>query len=267
VTLDPDLARRLRAAGVDPTALGDPREAFMRLHDRFGLRATLLDRYAIEAATRGISVDELDDDLRARVTADVIALHEPGWEVIAGSDRSRSDPVEVVDYDPAWATVFDRWRGRLLHELGGVAVRLDHVGSTAVPGLAAKPVIDVQVSVHRIEEEAAYVPSIERAGVAFRSRDTQHRYFRPAGDLPRDVQVHVCEAGSRWERQHLLFRDYLRSRPSVRDAYGRLKRELAARHRHDRIAYNEAKTDFILDAMAHAEAWAGEMGWRVEAPA
>ncbi len=264
MTLDDALARRLRAVGVDPINPGDAREAFLRLHDRYGQRATLLDRYALEAAARGVRVDELDEQLRASVTADVIALHEPGWEIIDGSDRSRADPVEVVEYDPEWPARFESWRRRLHAALGSLTTRIEHVGSTAVPGLAAKPIIDVQVSVPDVADEPAYVPAIERAGAAFRSRDMRHRYFRPAGGLPRDVQVHVCSAGSGWERQHLLFRDYLRAVVAARDAYARLKRELSARHRLDRIAYNEAKTDFILDAMADAEAWADRTAWMVE---
>ncbi len=253
--MDPDLAERLRAAGVEPAAPGDPAVAWARLHLRFGPRATLLDRYALEAAARGVGVADLDEALRSRLTLEVLEAHEPGFEVIAGSDRSVRDPIEVVDYDPSWPARFDAWRGRLLRELGAMARRIDHVGSTAVPGLAAKPVIDVQVSVPDVVDERAYVPAIERAGVAFRNRDDEHRYFRPAGDRPRDVQVHVCSAGSGWERRHLLFRDFLRTDAATRAAYGELKRGLAARYRDDRIAYNEAKTGFILDAMERAEAW------------
>jgi GrpB-like predicted nucleotidyltransferase (UPF0157 family) len=78
------------------------------------------------------------------------------------------------------------------------------------------------------------------------------------------VQVHVCCAGSSWERAHLLFRDFLRADEGLRGAYAALKRDLAARYRHDRIAYNEAKTSFILDAVSRAEAWAAETGWTVE---
>jgi GrpB-like predicted nucleotidyltransferase (UPF0157 family) len=144
-----------------------------------------------------------------------------------------------------------------VEELGDRATRIEHVGSTAVPGLAAKPIIDIQVSVEDIDDEAAYVPAIERVGIAFRARDREHRYFRPGGDRPRDVQVHVCGAGSEWERVHVLFRDFLRADAAAREAYRLLKLDLAARYRDDRIAYNEAKTSFILNALERAEAWAG----------
>jgi GrpB-like predicted nucleotidyltransferase (UPF0157 family) len=261
--VDPDLVRRLRAAGADPDRL-DPRDAFARLHAREGQRATLLDRYALEAASRGVAVDDLPDALRAELQAEVLRLHIPGWELVAGSDRARQDPIEVVAYDPAWPERYARWRRRLQQELGKTALRIEHIGSTAVPGLAAKPIIDVQVIVPDVDDEAAYVPAIARAGIALRARDPEHRYFRPDGDRPRDVQVHVYRAGSAWERAHLLFRDFLRADAAARDAYAALKRDAAARYRHDRIAYNEAKSSFILDALARAEAWAAARGWTVE---
>jgi GrpB-like predicted nucleotidyltransferase (UPF0157 family) len=253
--VEPDLAARLRGVGLDPAAPGDPGEAWHRLHERFGPRATLIDRYALEAAARAVPVEDLAPELRERVTREVLEAHEPGFEIIASSGRARRDPIEVVDYDPAWPARFEIWRERLARALGPVARRIDHVGSTSVPGLAAKPVIDVQLSVPDVRDEAAYVPRIERAGVGFRSRDDQHRYFRPTGDRPREVQIHVCTVGSPWERRHLLFRDFLRADVDTRDAYAALKRELAARYRHDRIAYNESKTGFILDAIERAEAW------------
>jgi GrpB-like predicted nucleotidyltransferase (UPF0157 family) len=77
------------------------------------------------------------------------------------------------------------------------------------------------------------------------------------------MQVHVCAAGSSWERNHLLFRDFLRARPEAAAEYARLKTELAARHRDDRLAYTDAKTDFILDTLEAAGAWAGRTGWAV----
>ncbi len=263
--MNPDLERRLRAAGADPDRL-DPRDAFARLHAREGQLATLLDRYALEAASRGVTVDELPEELRPDLQAEVLRLHVPGWELVAGSERAQQDPIEVVDYDPAWPGRFERWRQRLGEELGEAATGIEHIGSTAVPGLAAKPIVDVQVVVPDVDDEPAYVPAIERAGVAFRARDPEHRYFRPDGDRPRDVQVHVYRAGSSGARAHLLFRDFLRADAAARDAYAALKRDLAARYRHDRIAYNEAKSHYILDALSAAEGWAAAGGWQAGGP-
>jgi GrpB-like predicted nucleotidyltransferase (UPF0157 family) len=263
VTVDPILSERLSAIGVDPRRLGDPGDTWRKLRARYGPLITLGDRYALEAAHRRVAPRDLPQDVRSRLTAEVLAVQFPGLQFVAGSERSIRDPVEVVSYDVDWPHRFAAWRERLRAALRGVAVRVEHVGSTAVPGLASKPVIDIQVSVASVADEATYVDAIERSGVALRSREPGHRYFRPSGDLPRDVQIHVCEAGSAWERDHILFRDYLRAHPEVRDAYGRLKLKLAEDYREDRIAYTDAKTAFILDALDAASQWAEETGWRL----
>ncbi|HXG76114.1 MAG TPA: GrpB family protein [Gaiellaceae bacterium] len=259
--------RRLRAllaeVGLDPDAFGDPAAAFARLHARFGRRATLVDRYALEAAARGTDPDALDRETRARLAREVIPQQLPGWEVVEAAGRTAPDAIAIVPYREEWASGFAEWRGRLQAALGATAVRVEHVGSTAVPGLPAKPVLDVQVSVGDLEDEASYVPAIEELGVALRSRDAEHRYFRPAGDRPRDVQIHVCASASAWEREHLLFRDFLRADPAARAAYARLKLQLAGRYRDDRLAYNEAKPGFVLDRLEEARAWAERIGWTV----
>jgi GrpB-like predicted nucleotidyltransferase (UPF0157 family) len=263
IPLDPQLVRRLRDVGLDPTDFGDPRHAWQRLHDRFGRRVTLVDRYALEAAHRGVAPDQLDREERASLTREVLAAQYPGMEFTTRSGRPVPDPVDVSPYQHEWAAAFEAWRTRLSEALGETAVRIEHVGSTAVPGLDAKPVVDIQVSVDDVDDEARYVPAIDALGVALRFREPGHRYFRPAGELPRTVQIHVCEAGGEWERDHLLFRDYLRAHPEARAAYARLKREFAERYRDDRLAYNEGKTGFILDVLDEARAWADRTGWRL----
>lgn len=265
MSLAPGLRHRLETVGVDLEDLGDPQVAWARLHERYGRRATLLDRYALEAAQRGVAAHELEPELRARLTVEVLRLHDPEWKLVEGSERVQRDPVEVVAYEPSWAIRFDEWRDRLRDGLGGVARRIDHIGSTAVCGLDAKPVVDIQVTVDDPSDEASYVPVIEELGVSLRLREGEgHRYFRPARASKRTVQIHVCQSGSEWERTHLLFRDFLRVEPDVREAYASLKRELAHRYRDDRIAYTEGKTGFILDTMQEAYRWAEETGWRVD---
>lgn len=164
--------------------------------------------------------------------------------------------VVLAEPDPAWPARFEEIRNRLVLALGDVAVRVDHVGSTSIPGIPAKPIIDVQVSVPALEDEDAYRPAIESLGWPMRSREPGHRYFRDPGHEPRRVQVHVCEAASDWERDHLLFRDYLRANPKRAAAYGELKRALADLYPSDRLAYTEAKTPFIRETVALAEDWA-----------
>jgi len=262
--MDPELRRRLAQAGVDPDDIGDPAEAWRRLAVTFGLRATLLDRYALEAEARGLAVEDLPPADRGRMTREVLAARDPQLKLIG---PGRGDPVEVVPYDPAWVATFARWRERLAGALGPAARRIEHMGSTAVEGLAAKPVVDIMVCVPDVEDEAAFVPAIEGLGVPLRSRETAHRYFRPVPPDPREVQIHVWQAGSEGERAHLLFRDYLRSHPGARAAYATMKAEAARRYRGDRIAYNEAKSEHILDALATAEQWAAATGWAPCGPA
>lgn len=180
---------------------------------------------------------------------------------VIGPERP-SDPIQIVAYDHEWPARFEQMRARLAAALGREAVRIEHVGSTAVPGLAAKAVIDIQISVADVNDEDAFRAPIESLGFAQRWIEPGHRYFRPPPGLPRDYQVHVCSVGSNWERVHLLFRDYLRSHPVVAAEYEALKRDLAARHAHERIAYNDAKAPFIDATVASAEEWAQATGWR-----
>jgi GrpB-like predicted nucleotidyltransferase (UPF0157 family) len=259
--MDARLVARLRAAGLEPAAITDPASAWRQLHEVERPRATLIERYAIEAFVRGDAPGDLDATTRATLAVEVLTVRDPGFRLVTTAGRASADPIDVVDYDPSWPRRFEAWRERLHAALDPVARRIEHVGSTAVPGLAAKPVIDIQVTVDDIEAEAGYTPAIEGLGVALRSRETGHRYFRPAGAAPRDVQIHVYEPGSAGERAHLLFRDYLRATSPAAAAYADAKRRAADAYREDRIAYNEAKSGLILDLLADAEAWARRTGW------
>lgn len=259
--LQEPLRAQLLEIGLDPDAFGDPNAAWHALHTRFGHRITLVERYELEAMARGTTVDELPLELRDRLGWELVSIQFPGFELVGGSDREARDPIEVVDYDPDWPGAFSAWCARLGAALMQLDPRIEHVGSTAVPGLAAKPVIDIQISLAELENEDAYVPQIEALGIALRSREPVRRYFRPAGDRPRIVQLHVCVAASEWEHDHLLFRDYLRTHDGARDAYAELKRSLAARFTDDRLAYTDAKTTFIRDVLEEAERWAARTGW------
>lgn len=157
-------------------------------------------------------------------------------------------PIEVVDYDPAWPARFEAEAARLRDALGEVAVRIEHIGSTSVPGLPAKPVIDIQLSVACFEPEARYAGPLERLGYEqYPDPATpEHRIFTlPKGGGPRQVNLHVCEVGSEWERRHPAFRDRLRTDPVAREQYAALKRELALAHGNDVESYADAKGDFI----------------------
>ena len=166
--------------------------------------------------------------------------------------RSRSYAIAV--YDPAWPSRFEREAERIRQALGDQLVRIDHVGSTSVPGLAAKPIVDIQASVRSMIPRTAYVEPLRALGYrwALDPWSDEHEYFSRDDDGERSYQIHVCRAGSDWERRHLAFRDWLRQHPEDAAAYERLKRELAARHPRDIFTYVDAKTGFIRAIEARA---------------
>lgn len=258
------LQKRLLAAGVDiagtPGQVQDPWEMWLRLRAHGGRRATLVDLYELEAARRGIRPEELPLADRKWLKTASFHARRNGGEVVPGTVRP-PDPHEVTSYNPDWPRRFGVWRDRLSIALGTAAVRIEHVGSTSVPGLAAKPVIDIQVSVPDVDDEQSYVPDAESAGLVLHMRERGHRFLLQPASEPRDVHVHVCSSGGAWEHDHLLFRDFLRANPSVCDNYAALKKELITRWGDDRKAYGDSKTDFVLDTLADAAEWAVATGW------
>lgn len=167
------------------------------------------------------------------------------------------DPVVVVDYDGSWPARFEESKASLESALGPVASRVDHIGSTAVPGLSAKPVIDVQVSVADIEDESAYRQPLENLGYMLRFRSPEHRFFR-APEAPRTTHIHVVETGNTEARKNLLFVAYLKAHPKRRNEYAALKQRLAARFRGSRKDYLAGKAEFIQDTLLMAEQWIQE---------
>ncbi len=151
----------------------------------------------------------------------------------------------IAEYDPAWPQRFERERRRLAAALGRAALRIEHVGSTAVPGLAAKPIVDVLVAVADPEDDSFAAP-LEAAGYELRVRERGHRMFRTPA---RDVHVHLWAAGDPEVERTLRFRDRLRSDAADRAAYERLKRELAGREWGDMNEYAEAKDPLIKEIL------------------
>lgn len=175
----------------------------------------------------------------------------------------RFDPaVRIVEYDPAWPALADAELRRLEAELGEVAVRLEHVGSTAVPGLAAKPIVDLQLSVAAIVPRARYVEPLERLGYLFvpAPESPDHHFFAKPPERPRTHHLHVCQAGSEHEFRHVAVRDYLCTHADEAARYADLKRQVAARHPQDRLAYIEGKDAYVTALQARAVAWARESG-------
>lgn len=169
--------------------------------------------------------------------------------------------VEIYDYNPVWAEEFRHIGSSLRETLGDVACRIDHIGSTSVVGLAAKPVVDIQISVRSLEPIDTYLPQLKSLGYVWREDNPEKtkRYFREAAG--RRTHIHVRKRGSWHEQYALLFRDYLRLHPYDRRAYEAVKRELAAQHRYDRHAYNDAKSDIFWELIRRADGWTAETGW------
>jgi len=166
-------------------------------------------------------------------------------------DQPIGEPVEIVEASEQWAVRGRAWETRLADALAPLAVQVDHVGSTSVPGLAAKPVIDLQVQVPDLADERAYLPALEGLGVVLRARGGSFRFLRPPAGVERDVHIHVCETGSDWAVEHLAFRDALRADTALADEYAQLKRRLAAAVE-DRADYNRGKESFILGVVARS---------------
>ena len=160
-------------------------------------------------------------------------------------------PITVVEYNSAWPAEFGRVRGALAGALGGLPVAIEHVGSTAVPGLAAKPVLDIDVVVESLDCLSLVVQRMAAIGYAHEGDlgiTGRHAFAAPAGPPAR--HVYVCAAGAIPLREHLAFRDYLRRNPGDAMVYAALKRELAASVGDDRAAYTEGKTTFVRGILA-----------------
>jgi GrpB-like predicted nucleotidyltransferase (UPF0157 family) len=162
--------------------------------------------------------------------------------------------VVIVDYDPEWPSLFAIVEARVKQALGDRARDVLHVGSTSVPGLGAKPIIDVNLLVDDSRDEHAYVPALERAGFVFRFREPEwfeHRLLR--GTDPR-TNLHVFPVGCIESERMVLFRDWLRRDAHDRALYERTKRDLASKPWPTVQDYADAKADVVVEIMRRAEA-------------
>ena len=153
--------------------------------------------------------------------------------------------IVVVPYRQEWPETFCRHAARIAAALGDAALRIEHIGSTAVPGLAAKPIVDMLVVVADSADEDAYVPAMRRAGYALRVREPDFEEHRMLRTAERDVHVHVLSAGSPEIARYLRFRDALRGTPFLRARYQALKQALATQEWADMNAYAEAKSGMV----------------------
>ena len=164
----------------------------------------------------------------------------------------RRGTVKVVAYSAEWPRLFARERRRLRAALGARALAVEHVGSTAVAGLCAKPIIDIGIAVGSLADVAACVAPLERLGYEYLGdrHGTGQHFFARGGDSCRTHYVHVVAHDDPQWAVYLRFRDRLRADPAARDEYARLKRALAAAHAADRAAYTRNKEAFIRRILA-----------------
>lgn len=168
--------------------------------------------------------------------------------------------LEIAPYDPKWPIAFAAERDRIAAALGALAVRIDHNGSTSVPGLAAKPVIDIQVSVRSLQPLESYTIPLAQIGYTHvpHPDDSFCVYLHRPAAWPHTHHVHVVETGGAEERRTLAFCDYLREHPTVASQYEALKRALALQHNaanfSSREGYTNAKTDFVSKVTKRAVA-------------
>lgn len=173
-------------------------------------------------------------------------------KALVGELELHNAPITLAEYDPGWTRLFAREADRIRAVLGDTALRIEHVGSTSVPGLAAKPIIDILLAVPDSADEPSYVPAMEAAGYVLRIREPdwfEHRLFKGPDT---NINLHVFSADSAEIERMLRFRDWLRATDADRDYYARVERELAQRTWRHVQHYADAKTAVIHEIMDRA---------------
>ena len=175
------------------------------------------------------------------------------------------DPIILEPYSPDWPFLFKELGQRIREKLGRTAIRIDHIGSTSIPNMSAKPIIDVQISVEALQPTDPFRGPLEELGFIFRKDNIEKtkRYFREKPG-ERRTHIHVRKIGS-WHQQYpLLFRDYLRKNDLDARLYENEKTKLAELYRDNRVAYVEGKMKIFWEIMYRADRWALFTGWEPE---
>ena len=171
--------------------------------------------------------------------------------------KPMSDKVRLHSYNPIWSAAYETEADALKKIFGNSLIQIEHIGSTAIPGIKAKPIIDILISVNRIGVAEEMIPEMEALSYEHRGEFgiPGRRYFRKFTNGERSHHVHIYQSGHKAITRYLDFRDYLRIHPDRAQAYSQLKEELAVNFRDDRAMYSESKTDFILETNRLAAEW------------
>jgi GrpB-like predicted nucleotidyltransferase (UPF0157 family) len=163
----------------------------------------------------------------------------------------------IADYDPRWPILYAQERELILSVTGQDLVAIEHIGSTAVPGLGAKPIIDIMAAVGSLSDAERCISPLARIGYEyvpeFEDVMPERRYFRKSAGRTRTHHLHMVELESDFWRRHLLFRNFLRAHPATAEQYYCLKKELALKFRTNLEAYTDAKTSFIKEVVERAK--------------
>lgn len=162
--------------------------------------------------------------------------------------------IVIADYDPEWPIRFEQERETIVCALADRAIAVDHIGSTSVPGLAAKPIIDICLTVADSADESAYLGSLVQAGYELRVREPRFHEHRMLRTRAHDVHVHVFTVGSSEIAKYLVFRDWLRRQPEDRVLYAQTKGDLAKQDWPSTQDYADAKTDVVEAIIQRAQA-------------
>jgi GrpB-like predicted nucleotidyltransferase (UPF0157 family) len=165
--------------------------------------------------------------------------------------------IEMVPYNPDWPFLYRQEARQIVPALVGEIVLIHHIGSTAIPGIKAKPIIDCLIEVRQIERVDNYNTALIALGYNPRGENgiPGRRYFNKKTGSTHTHHLHIFQVGHPEINRHLDFRDYLRAYPADAQAYSQLKEELAQKHRHDSIAYTEGKNDFVQEIDHRAAMW------------
>jgi GrpB-like predicted nucleotidyltransferase (UPF0157 family) len=217
-----EIERRIRARSTDPDGL---RWESNRFRELMAIQAENAQRgdlgFVID--TTQLSIDEVADAI---------------W-------RNITEEVALVPYDPDWADQFEAEKHAIQAALGDRAVAIHHIGSTAIPGLAAKPVIDILIVVQQLADFADCIAPLQKLGYAFIDypQNVDRKFFRKG--QPRTHHLHIVAEDNAELRDHLIFRDALRADAALREQYAALKYDLANRFKTDRAQYSDSKTQFV----------------------
>lgn len=164
------------------------------------------------------------------------------------------EPVIIVPYDPNWNELYQSERDVIVDSIGKYIRNIEHIGSTSVEGLAAKPIIDIMIGIESLSDATYCITPLQQLGYEyvpeFESELPMRRYFRKSSNGVRTHHIHMVERTSDFWQRHIAFRDILRENQLVREEYEALKYRLSEVHRNNREAYTDAKTDFIEAALS-----------------